>query len=65
MEQFCRRPSGQPGSYHYHDMDQLIIGNGCITHDEERTQMAIWTGVFFRLHSCVGMVDLVTIVSST
>ena len=27
---------------HYHDMDMLIIGNGCITQDEERTQMAIW-----------------------
>ncbi len=24
------------------DADMLLIGNGCITEDEERTQMAIW-----------------------
>jgi hypothetical protein len=24
-------------------MDMLLIGNGCITEDEERTQMAIWS----------------------
>jgi alpha-galactosidase len=24
-------------------MDMLIIGNGCITHDEEMTQMALWS----------------------
>jgi len=23
-------------------MDMLLIGNGCVTHDEETTQMAIW-----------------------
>mmetsp|Transcript_9473 Transcript_9473/g.26458 ORF Transcript_9473/g.26458 Transcript_9473/m.26458 type:complete len:530 (-) Transcript_9473:73-1662(-) len=30
------------GPGHWHDMDMLLIGNGCITSDEERTQMAIW-----------------------
>lgn len=25
------------------DADMLLIGNGCITEDEERTQMAIWS----------------------
>lgn len=24
-------------------MDMLLIGNGCVSHDEERTQMAIWS----------------------
>jgi len=33
-------PFAGPG--HWHDMDMLLIGNDCITHDEERTQMAIW-----------------------
>jgi hypothetical protein len=30
------------GPGHWHDMDMLLIGNNCVTHDEERTQMAIW-----------------------
>lgn len=34
------QPYAAPG--HWHDMDMLLIGNGCITEDEERTQMAIW-----------------------
>jgi len=25
------------------DADMLLIGNGCITEDEEHTQMAIWS----------------------
>lgn len=33
--------SAGPG--HWHDMDMLLIGNGCITTEEERTQMAIWS----------------------
>mmetsp|Transcript_22059 Transcript_22059/g.48745 ORF Transcript_22059/g.48745 Transcript_22059/m.48745 type:complete len:414 (-) Transcript_22059:93-1334(-) len=37
---FLQRFAG-PG--HWHDMDMLLIGNGCISHDEERTQMAIWS----------------------
>jgi hypothetical protein len=40
--QAAQQPTGASGGRHYHDMDMLIIGNGCITHDEERTQMAIW-----------------------
>jgi len=31
------------GPGHWHDMDMLLIGNGCISTDEERTQMAIWS----------------------
>merc|ERR1719465_247879 len=31
------------GPGHWHDPDQLLIGNGCISTDEERTQMAIWS----------------------
>ena len=34
-------PYAGPG--HWHDADMLLIGNGCITEDEERTQMAIWS----------------------
>ena len=34
-------PWAGPG--HWHDPDMLLIGNGCITEDEERTQMAIWS----------------------
>jgi|EP01046_Picozoa_sp_COSAG06_P074266 alpha-N-acetylgalactosaminidase len=34
------QPFAGPG--HWHDMDMLLIGNGCVTHDEEMTQMAIW-----------------------
>jgi len=34
-------PFAGPG--HWHDPDMLLIGNGCITEDEERTQMAIWS----------------------
>ncbi len=34
-------PWAGPG--HWHDADMLLIGNGCITEDEERTQMAIWS----------------------
>ena len=33
-------PFAGPG--HWHDPDMLLIGNGCVTPDEERTQMAIW-----------------------
>ena len=38
-------PSLQPyaGPGHWHDADMLLIGNGCITLEEERTQMAIWS----------------------
>jgi len=41
--QYCRvlQPSAGPG--HWHDMDMLLIGNGCVTEDEERTQMALWS----------------------
>lgn len=28
---------------HWHDPDMLLIGNDCITDDEARTQMAIWS----------------------
>lgn len=28
---------------HWNDPDMLLIGNGCINNDEERTQMAIWS----------------------
>lgn len=34
-------PWAGPG--HWHDPDMLIIGAGCLTPDEERTQMAIWS----------------------
>jgi alpha-N-acetylgalactosaminidase len=30
------------GPGHWHDMDMLLIGNNCVTIDEQRTQMAIW-----------------------
>lgn len=30
------------GPGHWHDMDMLLIGNGCISTEQERTQMAIW-----------------------
>merc|ERR1712048_1241112 len=30
------------GPGHWHDMDMLLIGNGCISLEQERTQMAIW-----------------------
>merc|ERR1719191_1333430 len=33
-------PFAGPG--HWHDMDMLLIGNGCVSLDEERTQMALW-----------------------
>lgn len=38
---FALQPYAGPG--HWHDMDMLLIGNGCVSHDEERTQMAIWS----------------------
>jgi len=31
------------GPGHWHDMDMLLIGNDCVTIDEQRTQMAIWS----------------------
>jgi len=31
------------GPGHWHDMDMLLVGGNCITADEERTQMAIWS----------------------
>jgi len=34
-------PWAGPG--HWHDPDMLLIGNSCISPDEERTQMAIWS----------------------
>lgn len=34
-------PYAGPG--HWHDPDMLLIGNGCVSTDEERTQMAIWS----------------------
>ena len=34
-------PWAGPG--HWHDADMLLIGNGCISLAEERTQMAIWS----------------------
>ena len=34
------QPWAGPG--HWHDADMLLIGNGCITLEEEQTQMAIW-----------------------
>lgn len=34
-------PFAGPG--HWHDMDMLLIGSQCLTEDEERTQMAIWS----------------------
>merc|ERR1711920_557456 len=30
------------GPGHWHDMDMLLIGAGCLTVEEEQTQMAIW-----------------------
>eukprot|EP01116_Phalansterium_solitarium_P006573 TRINITY_DN188_c0_g1_i1.p1 TRINITY_DN188_c0_g1~~TRINITY_DN188_c0_g1_i1.p1 ORF type:complete len:422 (+),score=159.08 TRINITY_DN188_c0_g1_i1:105-1370(+) len=35
-------PNGTYGG-HFNDPDQLLIGNTCITDDEARTQMAIWS----------------------
>merc|ERR1719454_551540 len=35
------KASAGPG--HWHDMDMLLIGNGCVSTDEEKTQMAIWS----------------------
>merc|ERR1712048_972192 len=35
------QPWAGPG--HWHDMDMLLIGNDCVTLDEQRTQMAIWS----------------------
>ena len=34
-------PYAGPG--HWHDMDMLLIGSHCVTEEEERTQMAIWS----------------------
>jgi len=34
-------PAAGPG--HWHDMDMLLIGAHCVTEQEERTQMAIWS----------------------
>jgi len=34
-------PYAAPG--HWHDMDMLLIGANCISEDEERTQMAMWS----------------------
>ena len=34
-------PFAGPG--HWHDPDMLLIGNGCVSIEEERTQMAIWS----------------------
>eukprot|EP00656_Telonema_subtile_P015790 TRINITY_DN18304_c0_g1_i3.p2 TRINITY_DN18304_c0_g1~~TRINITY_DN18304_c0_g1_i3.p2 ORF type:complete len:350 (+),score=95.11 TRINITY_DN18304_c0_g1_i3:577-1626(+) len=34
-------PAAGPG--HWHDMDMLLIGAHCVSPDEERTQMAIWS----------------------
>ena len=34
------QPWAGPG--HFHDPDMLLIGNGCISLEEEQTQMAIW-----------------------
>ena len=34
-------PYAGPG--HWHDMDMLLIGAHCVTEDEEKTQMAIWS----------------------
>ena len=34
-------PYAGPG--HWHDMDMLLIGANCITMEEERTQMAMWS----------------------
>ena len=31
------QPFAGPG--HWHDMDMLLIGNSCVSHDEEMTQM--------------------------
>ena len=31
------------GPGHYHDPDMLLLGNGCLTHAEEQTQMALWS----------------------
>lgn len=31
------------GPGHWHDPDMLVIGNGCLTHAEEQTQMALWS----------------------
>lgn len=31
------------GPGHWHDPDMLLIGAGCLTSEEERTQMAIWS----------------------
>merc|ERR1712048_249414 len=35
------QPWAGPG--HWHDMDMLLIGNDCVTLDEQKTQMAIWS----------------------
>lgn len=35
------QPWAGPG--HWHDMDMLLIGSKCVTPDEERTQMAVWS----------------------
>lgn len=34
-------PFAGPG--HWHDMDMLLVGNGCLTEEEERTQMSLWS----------------------
>ena len=34
-------PFAGPG--HWHDMDMLLIGSDCVSAEEERTQMAIWS----------------------
>jgi alpha-N-acetylgalactosaminidase len=39
---YCSVLAPWAGPGHWHDPDMLLIGNGCITTDEERTQMAIW-----------------------
>lgn len=34
-------PAAGPG--HWHDMDMLLIGSHCVSIEEERTQMAVWS----------------------
>lgn len=34
-------PYAGPG--HWHDMDMILVGNDCLTPNEERTQMSLWS----------------------
>ena len=41
--EFSEELAAWAGPGHWHDPDMLLIGNGCLSHAEEQTQMALWS----------------------